>query len=448
MFLRGWNPNAGGNDPNRAFGTPQLDDFKSHNHAVGDPGHFHSITAYAGNLVGNQYTLATTNANVVLTSSLLSIQRAKTNISVKSTGGTETRPVNVALLPCICASPTPGVLVENPALPNNLGAVYGNATNPLNTVVGYLSGANLDTTSNNNVILGTYAGASLTSGDGNIAIGNESLNSGEGVSNNIGIGSLTLNLLEGGSETESNIAIGNGALSNLTTGRSNIVIGPGAGAYFQNGIGNVLIGGYGGGDITGGTYPNDAIILSSAGFDGSTKLIINQSGSLSFSNEYPGADYGTPGQVLQSNGPNARPTWVNAGGFQTYPIFRTSTLTATTTGSYGTAVVIYDVANTSNIVAQYNGANGRFQPTLAGFWTIQASARCFDDATLESNVRIVKNGTTQVAICGSYGQVAGNVAATVYFNGTTDYATINIITATAATNPQTSSYFSAFYVGN
>jgi hypothetical protein len=139
---------------------------------------------------------------------------------------------------------------------------------------------------------------------------------------------------------------------------------------------------------------------------------------------------------------------VNAGGFQTYPTSRRSTLSTVNTGTFSTVPVIYDVADVTNIYAQYNIGNGQFKPTLAGFWTIQASARCFDDNVLESNITLVKNGTTQMGICGSFGQVAGNVAATVYFNGTTDYVVVRVTTATAATNVQTSSYFSAFYVGN
>jgi len=450
MFLRGWNPTAGGNDPNRAFGTPQLDDFKSHNHGVNDGGHQHSITGKGGSVVGGSYTLATTNADQPATTlSGWKANRTTANISIYNNGGTETRPVNVALLPCICAAPTPGVLVENAALPDNLGAVYGIGVAQEDTVLGYNAAPGLEIESgNSNVFVGPYAARSSVISSGNVAVGYDALASGDDLDDNVAVGSNCLNLLgDGGTTNKSgNVGLGANALASLTDGSLNIGIGYNAGNQLGACSGNVLIGGYTGGDLT-GAAPSNAVVLSSGGAD-NAKLILNSSGALSFSAGLQGSAYGAPGQVLQSNGPAARPTWVNAGGFQTYPIARRSTLTTTTTGSYGTAVVIYDVADTSNAVAVYNAANGRFQPTLAGFWTIQATARCYDDVALESNARIVKNNTTTVAISGSFGQVTGNLAATVYFNGTTDFVTVSITTQTGATNSQTNSYFSAYYIGN
>lgn len=447
QFLRGWNPGPGGNDPNRAFGTPQLDDFKSHNHGVNDGGHQHSITGKGGSVVGGSYTLATTNADQPATTlSGWKANKTTANISIYNNGGTETRPVNVALLPCICAAPTPGVLVENPALPNNLGAVYGNGFDTLNAIFGRSSGENVLTGAARNVILGMSAGGGITTGLDNVAIGTGTLDfPGSLTNSNVAIGTNALNGVRGGENGSYNVAVGVNSLTNLIVGKQNVAIGNGSGSSFLQVSGLVVIGDYSGQTDT--SDPNNAIILSSGG-DPSSKLILNSSGALSFSDVYTGASYGISGQVLQSNGPAARPTWVNSGGFQTYPIARRSTLTTTTTGSYGTAAVIYDVADTSNAVAVYNSANGRFQPTLAGFWTIQATARCFDDVASESNARILKNNNTTVAISGTFGQVTGNLAATVYFNGTTDFVTVNITTQTSATNSQTNSYFSAYYIGN
>lgn len=79
QFLRGWDHGAGV-DPGRMFGNVQVDDFKSHTHGLntgtgnggqGFPGEFQ--TAWVSNLQGR----------------------------ITATGGTETRPKNVAMLACI-----------------------------------------------------------------------------------------------------------------------------------------------------------------------------------------------------------------------------------------------------------------------------------------------------------------------------------------------------------
>jgi microcystin-dependent protein len=446
QFVRGWNNTNGGPDSGRAWGTTQGGMYQAHSHPFSDPGHRHSVFGKGGSIIGSSYSLATTN-NDQPAATLVGwgTNTSTTGATVRDNGGLETRPTNVALLPCICAAPTPGVLVENPALPTNLGAVYGIGADTANTVLGYGAGVNLiPETADNNVIIGVGAGLGVGSGSGNIAIGAETLGTAGSHAENIAIGTLTLNLLGGGSDSQSNIAIGAGAFASLVSGANNIGLGARAGNFWESGEGNLILGSYTGAAET--TAPNNTVVIASGG-DATSKLIINEDGALSFSDVYTGADYGAAGQVLQSNGPAARPTWVNAGGFQTYPIVRKSTLTTVTAGSYAPAVVRFDTAITSNAVAVYNAANGRFQPTQAGFWMIQASARCYDDVTLESYVAMAKNGSL-VTNAGSFGQVVGNVSATVYLNGTTDYVTISIATQTAASNVQTSSYFSAFFVGN
>jgi microcystin-dependent protein len=83
-FIRGWSQGRTGVDTGRAFGSAQADDFKSHTHGLntgtgnggqGFPGEFQ--TAWVSNLQGR----------------------------ITATGGTETRPRNVALLPCIKFKP-------------------------------------------------------------------------------------------------------------------------------------------------------------------------------------------------------------------------------------------------------------------------------------------------------------------------------------------------------
>ncbi len=75
VFVRGYDHSAGV-DPARVFGTKQLDDFKSHAHT--------QVLSSTGTYTG----AAGTTFGI-------------TSSSTGSTGGTETRPVNIALLPCI-----------------------------------------------------------------------------------------------------------------------------------------------------------------------------------------------------------------------------------------------------------------------------------------------------------------------------------------------------------
>lgn len=75
-FTRGWD-HGSGVDPGRTFGSTQADDFKSHTHGYGGG---------SGTTAGAAFTSATT--------------RTTTN-ATDATGGTETRPKNVALLPCV-----------------------------------------------------------------------------------------------------------------------------------------------------------------------------------------------------------------------------------------------------------------------------------------------------------------------------------------------------------
>ena len=79
QFLRGWDHGAGV-DAGRAFGSNQADDFKSHTHAI-DANHDNST--YGTRLRGTSST-----------------QIDGTQLS-QATGGTETRPKNVAMIACI-----------------------------------------------------------------------------------------------------------------------------------------------------------------------------------------------------------------------------------------------------------------------------------------------------------------------------------------------------------
>jgi Microcystin-dependent protein len=79
-FLRGWDDSRG-IDSGRAFGSAQVDEFKSHNHSYTSVATLNSGSATRG-LTGGTVNQGTTNLST-------------------ATGGTETRPRNIALLACI-----------------------------------------------------------------------------------------------------------------------------------------------------------------------------------------------------------------------------------------------------------------------------------------------------------------------------------------------------------
>lgn len=96
-FRRGWK-SGGTVDPARAFASIQADAFKSHTHTLTDPGHTHAV-GNTGNLtspgVANTYFYASAVNSLVKTS------KESTGITIASTGSTETRPKNIAVLTCI-----------------------------------------------------------------------------------------------------------------------------------------------------------------------------------------------------------------------------------------------------------------------------------------------------------------------------------------------------------
>jgi microcystin-dependent protein len=106
QFIRGWDGTKG-IDSGRVFGSTQLDLFGSHNHAssvsLSDPGHEHTVKhsnalwgVSGGGFVGGSapYQDGTNMTGVSGTGISVSV-------SIGSSGGTETRPKNVALFPLI-----------------------------------------------------------------------------------------------------------------------------------------------------------------------------------------------------------------------------------------------------------------------------------------------------------------------------------------------------------
>jgi phage-related tail fiber protein len=93
-FIRGWD-NGRGIDTGRVFGSSQLDAFASHTHSITDPGHRHGINCNDTQDGGGDQSPEFGTSDDRYTN------YATTGITINATGGAETRPRNVALLPCI-----------------------------------------------------------------------------------------------------------------------------------------------------------------------------------------------------------------------------------------------------------------------------------------------------------------------------------------------------------
>lgn len=110
-FIRGLNTSGSGYDPTRALGSPQTSANIAHTHTVNDPQHTHTLndpqhthsynetsyTTVAGTgssaNVGYQEETATSGA----AATGITINGAATGITLSESGGTESRPVNIAM---------------------------------------------------------------------------------------------------------------------------------------------------------------------------------------------------------------------------------------------------------------------------------------------------------------------------------------------------------------
>lgn len=113
QFVRGWD-NGKGTDPARSIRSNQDDLYQAHNHSVTDPGHNHGIANdshnhgfTAGQVKGSEDEGRGGNTSVEVRSETsstnnsstgITINAAATSIAVNNSGGTETRPVNTALM--------------------------------------------------------------------------------------------------------------------------------------------------------------------------------------------------------------------------------------------------------------------------------------------------------------------------------------------------------------
>lgn len=106
-FMRGWD-NGRGIDSGRVFGSNQTDAFASHTHTgttASDGSHFHSVSTsafYGANNGSNRGWCSGDSNGGSGGGNNTSIDGLHTHtFTTNSTGGTETRPINIALLPII-----------------------------------------------------------------------------------------------------------------------------------------------------------------------------------------------------------------------------------------------------------------------------------------------------------------------------------------------------------
>ena len=97
-FIRGWADDRAV-DTARAFGSSQSQSYESHNHAITDPGHFHTSISSDGQLspASNDYSPGEFGAKNIYENTT----SKATGITINNNGSTETRPRNIALLYCI-----------------------------------------------------------------------------------------------------------------------------------------------------------------------------------------------------------------------------------------------------------------------------------------------------------------------------------------------------------
>ena len=212
-------------------------------------------------------------------------------------------------------------VVGDYALINN--ALAGQSTVATDTTIFGLQAFNSGLgTGNNSTALGSYALWQNTGGANNTSVGSHSLRDTTNQNGNTAVGAYALQLNQGALGL--NTAVGYNALSsgpigdfntsvganslNISSGNNNTAVGYNAGANVTSGSANTLLGGYDGSTAPINATGSNFVVLSDGA--GAIRFATNAAGALSFD----GSSYGSAGQVLQSNGAGAQPTWVAAGG--------------------------------------------------------------------------------------------------------------------------------------
>ena len=229
-----------------------------------------------------------------------------------------------------------GALYSNTTGYNNtasgMNTLYNNTTGDSNTASGVSALLN-NTTGYYNTVSGYVALNDNTTGFQNTASGVSALQSNTTGYNNTASG---INALYNNTTGDSNTASGLSSLLNNTTGSGNSAFGTNSGSAITTGSNNVVIGGYDGSATPISATGSNFVVLSDGA--GTVRQTHNASGSLAF--DTAGTAFGTAGQVLQSNGNAAVPTWVTPDGGTVTSVGGTGTVsgltltgTVTSTGS-------------------------------------------------------------------------------------------------------------------
>ena len=102
-----------------------------------------------------------------------------------------------------------------------------------------------------------------------------------------------------------------------------------------------------------------------------------------------------------------------------YPVVRCGT------GTYNWPAVAYQPVTLCynqaicDSTGWYNASTGKFQPTAAGFYQVDAYARVFGGTSDEVGFSLICNGTV-IASQASFGEINANISTMTYMNGTTD----------------------------
>jgi microcystin-dependent protein len=354
QFLRGWNSTGAGCDASRVFGSSQQDMVECHQHVF--PWGENGVLGQFGNT-------ATGGKRGIASAQDFDNYWWYTNDGTNYDGilnpagviGCETRPVNVAMLPCIkwqvttaptsCGIPcscitAKGTIITGDA-PNNpvslpvgvdgqalvacaacpTGLFWTTPAVPVSPATPTVAGTVLGCTLAASTAIGCNALLGNT-GAGNTALGVNALTSAPTGNNNTAIGACALTANTSG---VNNTAIGSKALLVTTTGNFNVAIGRDAMVANTTGCCNTVLGYCGACNLTTGSF-NVAIGTSVqvASGTGSCQLAIGFSATCNWltgdsnKNIQPGAgirdcsgNLGTVNQVLCSNGTHLQ--WANVG---------------------------------------------------------------------------------------------------------------------------------------
>lgn len=152
---------------------------------------------------------------------------------------------------------------------------------------------------------------------------------------------------------------------------------------------------------------------------------------------------GTSGQVLKTDGAGTL-SFGTPGKLVTYCF---STAVYTFPAAYVPTLIKYE-AKLYDSQALYDITTGRFQPKVAGWYQILASADVYVSATAEASITIVHSADGAIGSADGFGGVVYFCTGLAYFNGTTDYAYVQGLAQTATTRSQSRgrSSFQAYYV--